>query len=120
MQSLNAKKEAYYLAVDNTNYPQNMKKYIKKLISNCGSPEEIFQLTLFYLYNCQTAQLPAQFKNVSKLNVIKKRDARIKKHPVFFYSLISLKAQLLKTPVTAIIESVVLMIVSTVVTTGAY
>jgi hypothetical protein len=55
MQSLNAKKEAYYLAVDNTNYPQNMKKYIKKLISNCGSPEEIFQLTLFYLYNCQSA-----------------------------------------------------------------
>ena len=55
MQSLNAKKEAYYLAVDNTNYPQSMKKYIKKLISNCGSREEIFQLTLFYLYNCQTA-----------------------------------------------------------------
>ena len=55
MQSLNAKKEAYYLAVDNTDYPQNMKKYIKKLISNCASPEEIFQLTLFYLYNCQTA-----------------------------------------------------------------
>ena len=45
-------KEAYYAAVDNTDYPQHMKKYIKKLISNCGSPEEIFQLTLFYLYNC--------------------------------------------------------------------
>ena len=55
MQNLNAKKEAYYLAVDNTDYPQNMKKYIKKLISNCASPEEIFQLTLFYLYYCQTA-----------------------------------------------------------------
>ena len=64
MQTLAEKKEAYYLAVDNTNYPQNMKKYIKKLISNCGSPEEIFQLTLFYLYNCQTAQLPASVKNV--------------------------------------------------------
>ena len=64
MQSLNAKKEAYYLAVDNTNYPLNMKKYIKKLISNCGSPEEIFQLTLFYLYNCQSAQFPASVKNV--------------------------------------------------------
>ena len=60
MQSLNAKKEAYYLAVDNTNYPQNMKKYIKKLISNCGSPEEIFQLTLFYLYNCNCASETAQ------------------------------------------------------------
>ncbi len=55
MPTLGAKKEAYYLAVDNTDYPQNMKKYIKKLISNCASPEEIFQLTLFYLYNCQTA-----------------------------------------------------------------
>ena len=55
MQTLSEKKEAYYLAVDTTNYPQNMKKYIKKLISNRGSPEEIFQLTLFYLYNCQTA-----------------------------------------------------------------
>ena len=55
MPTLSAKKEAYYLAVDNTDYPQNMKKYIKTLISNCASPEEIFQLTLFYLYNCQTA-----------------------------------------------------------------
>ena len=54
MQTLNAKKEAYYSAVDNTDYPQSMKKYIKKLISNCGSPEEIFQLTLFYLYNCNS------------------------------------------------------------------
>ena len=32
MPTLSAKKEAYYLAVDNTDYPQNMKKYIKKLI----------------------------------------------------------------------------------------
>jgi len=55
MPTLSARKEAYYLAVDNTDYPQSMKKYIKKLISNCASPEEIFQLTLFYLYNCQTA-----------------------------------------------------------------
>ena len=55
MPNLSAKKEAYYLAVDNTDYPQNMKRYIKKLISNCASPEEIFQLTLFYLYNCQSA-----------------------------------------------------------------
>lgn len=55
MQTLNSKKEAYYLAVDNTDYPPSMKKYIKKLISNCATPEEIFQLTLFYLYNCQTA-----------------------------------------------------------------
>ncbi len=55
MERVNQKKEAYYEAVDNTDYPQNMKKYIKKLIYNCASPEEIFQLTLFYLYNCQTA-----------------------------------------------------------------
>lgn len=55
MHNLSSFKEAYYVAVDNTDYPQNMKKYIKKLISNCGSAEEIFQLTLFYLYNCQTA-----------------------------------------------------------------
>ena len=54
MPTLLKQKEAYYSAVDNTNYPQHMKKYIKKLISNCGSPEEIFQLTLFYLYNCNT------------------------------------------------------------------
>ena len=63
MPTLSSKKEAYYMAVDNTDYPQNMKKYIKKLISNCGSPEEIFQLTLFYLYNCQTAQLPDNYKS---------------------------------------------------------
>ena len=55
MPTMSTQKEAYYLAVDNTDYPPKMKKYIKKLISNCGSPEEIFQLTLFYLYNCQTA-----------------------------------------------------------------
>ena len=66
MPTMSTQKEAYYLAVDNTDYPQNMKKYIKKLISNCASPEEIFQLTLFYLYNCQTAQLPAQLKTVLK------------------------------------------------------
>lgn len=62
MQTLASKKEAYYLAVDNTDYPQNMKKYIKSLISNCATPEEIFQLTLFYLYNCQTAQLRLSVK----------------------------------------------------------
>lgn len=55
MLNLSSYKEAYYTAVDNTDYPQAMKIYIKKLISNCASPEEIFQLTLFYLYNCQTA-----------------------------------------------------------------
>ncbi len=55
MNNLHSSKEAYYSAVDNTNYPASMKKYIKKLISACASPEEIFQLTLFYLYNCQTA-----------------------------------------------------------------
>ena len=46
MPTMSTQKEAYYLAVDNTDYPQNMKKYIKKLISNCASPDEIFQLTL--------------------------------------------------------------------------
>lgn len=55
MQQLSSYKEAYYKAVDNTDYPQKMKIYIKKLISNCANPAEIFQLTLFYLYNCQTA-----------------------------------------------------------------
>ncbi len=55
MPTLLKQKEAYYSAVDNTNYPPSMKKYIKNLISNCGSPEEIFQLTLFYLYNCNCA-----------------------------------------------------------------
>lgn len=55
MQDLSLSKEVYYKAVDNTDYPQDMKKYIKKLISNCANPAEIFQLTLFYLYNCQTA-----------------------------------------------------------------
>ncbi len=55
MQNLSSYKEAYYKAVDNTDYPQDMKNYIKKLISHCANPTEIFQLTLFYLYNCQTA-----------------------------------------------------------------
>lgn len=55
MQNLSLTKEAYYQAVDNTDYPQEQKKYIKKLISNCANPAEIFQLTLFYLYNCQSA-----------------------------------------------------------------
>jgi len=55
MQELNLSKEAYYRAVDNTDYSQEQKVYIKKLISNCANPTEIFQLTLFYLYNCQTA-----------------------------------------------------------------
>lgn len=55
MQNFITDKEAYFKAVDNTDYPQEQKKYIKKLISNCANPQEIFQLTLFYLYNCQTA-----------------------------------------------------------------
>ena len=54
MPTLLNQKEVYYSAVDNTYYPPQMKKYLKKLISNCGSPEEIFQLTLFYLYNCNS------------------------------------------------------------------
>ncbi len=55
MQDLSLSKEAYYRAVDNTDYSQEQKLYIKKLISNCASSAEIFQLTLYYLYNCQTA-----------------------------------------------------------------
>ena len=55
MQDLISTREAYYNAVDNTDYSQEQKKYIKKIISNCANPAEIFQLTLFYLYNCQTA-----------------------------------------------------------------
>lgn len=55
MQELRLSKEAFYKAVDNTDYPQEQKLYIKKLISNCANPAEIFQLTLYYLYNCQTA-----------------------------------------------------------------
>lgn len=64
MQDFISTREAYYKAVDNTDYPQEQKKYIKKLISNCANQTEIFQLTLFYLYNCQTAQVLATFKKV--------------------------------------------------------